>query len=266
MYTDVLLGAAEIADQLDTHTPLASDVFFRVSDPRVMDLVQVPEEVTDVTGYHPTINAVTFRSIVHCSHDRMYTSSTVALEFAEYPDVLLEEHENMFTAVFENDNNPPRQITPSSVSAIIARLTHPSSDPRFSNFRNINDSHTVREITETLENDDTVSKIIEKMYSIDDQYRVLVERNNSRLTSCEITELHEGDRMPITLTVEFNNFSTASNLYQSTAEGSRNLIIDEGDLSHFVAIIQQLKSILEPDTAPDSRLDENGFDSPDAGA
>lgn len=132
------------------------------------------------------------------------------------------------------------------VSKLIARMTHPFSDPSFSDYRHPNDPATMREICETLDDNKNyeVNTTHEFVYELDDSFRIVFQKSDGNIRSVEITELRY-DRPSITFVIEYASISSAGALYRSERDGSHELVIDEGDLAHFLEIILTLQGILQ---------------------
>ena len=47
-YTEVLLGAAELAEAIVSYPEKACDRHYRISDPRIIELIDVPEAAHDI--------------------------------------------------------------------------------------------------------------------------------------------------------------------------------------------------------------------------
>lgn len=249
-YTDVLLGAAELAEALESYPSKATDRQYRVSDPRIVELLPIPPEFFDVAGYNTSLNAATFRSIIHSKDGEVFVSSSIGLEFSNGRGAFIELIDSKPFVTFTDTDSPSIPISPQIMSDIIARMMHPSNDPMFSDFHDINNPLRANEICETLEAEQFVTTVIERIYQIDDDYQIITETKNDKLISCEVVEFRDKDSTPLALTVEFHHFATASNLYKSTPEGSEELVLDAGDLDRFGAIIEAIKRRLEPETVP----------------
>ena len=247
-YTDVLLGAAELADALDSHESTASDRFFRVADPRVMDLIEVPDVITEVIGYDKKIDAVVFQSTIRKIEAETLVNSCIRLEYNDDDYVLIQKSGDQYVALFTDENVMPISVTAEMASDIIARITHPSNDPSFSDFANIDDPDRVNEICDTLENVDMATVISERIYEIDSTHQVITESKDGKLVMCEIVEFCDDQEIPLALMVEFKHFSTASSLYQTTPDGSKELIMDVVDLERFKIIIAELLEKITPQT------------------
>lgn len=243
-YTEVLLGAAEIAEAIVSHPEKACDRHYRISDPRTIELIEVPEAAYDIVGYGNRLESVTFHSTMHHVDDQTFVSSAIGLEFSDNNEVLMDMIDGQPYVVSKDENRPPIAITGKEVSNIIARAMYPSNDPIFSDFSNINDPERVKEICETLDSCQFVVSVKEEIFQLDDEYQIIAETKDSKLTACEIVEFRDEEVQPISLTVKFNHFATASELYRSTPDGSEELIMDAGDLDRFLIIIENIKERL----------------------
>lgn len=243
-YTEVLLGAAELAETIVSHPEKACDRHYRISDPRIIDLIEVPSAAHDFVGYNEQLEAVTFHSLIHYVEKETYVSSAVGLEFTNEEDVLIEIIDGQPFVISKNEDYLPAAIDSKEVSNIIARAMYPANDPIFSDFSNINDPERVKEICETLDSCQFVSSSKEEVFQIDDEYQIIAETKDGKLTACEIVEFRDEEEEPIALTVKFNHFATASELYRSTLHGSEELIMDAGDLDRFQKIIERIKERL----------------------
>lgn len=243
-YTEVLLGSAELAEAIVSHPEKACDRHYRISDPRVIDLIEIPSAAHDIVGYSEKLEAVTFHSVMHHVDSQTYVTSAVGLEFSDDNDVLIEIIDGQPHIVSKNEDYSPVAIEPKEVSNIIARAMYPSNDPVFSDFSNINDPERVKEICETLDACEFVSSSKEEVFQIDDEYQIIAETKDGKLTACEIVEFRDEEEEPIALTVKFNHFATASELYRSTPDGSEELILDASDLDRFLVIIERIKERL----------------------
>lgn len=249
-YTEVLLGAAELAEAIMTQPARGCDRHYRISDPRIITLVGVPSAAYDIVGYGEPLESVTFHSVTHGADNHVHVSSAIGLEFANGEDITIDSPtgQPQLTST-TREEYPPVPITSQEVSDIIARLLHPGNDPAFSDFSAINDFERVEEICETLDNADFVTATKEEIYQFGDDYQIIAQSKNDRLIACEITEFRDEDPAPVSLTVEFNHFSTASKLYRSMADGSEELILEVSDLERFIDIINRIKQQFEADTS-----------------
>lgn len=243
-YTEVLLGAAELAEAIVSYPEKACDRHYRISDPRTTELIDVPEAAYDIVGYDNRLESVTFHSTMHHVDGQTFVSSAIGLEFSDNNDLLIDMIDEQPYIVSKDENRPPMAIATKEVSNIIARAMYPSNDPIFSDFSNINDPERVKEICETLDSCQFVASSKEEIFQIDDEYQIIAETKDGKLTACEIVEFRDEEVQPVSLTVKFNHFATASELYRSTPDGSEELIMDAGDLDRFLGIIERIKERL----------------------
>lgn len=253
-YTDVLLGAAELADALESSSPRAMDRHYAVSDPRVIDLVDVPAEVLPSLG-DAELRVVTFHSTSHIdSKDVLHVGSSIELGFTDEKRVVLDllssPAKDRVLATFGRDDTSPIEITPGQLSDIVARICHPTNDPELSDFRNIDNPVLADEICDTLGANELVADSTERIYQFGDEYQVIVQRQGDRIVACEVVEFRDQDQSPLALTVEFEQFGNASKLYRSTPDGSEELILDASDFERFDEIIKHIKQRLAPDELP----------------
>lgn len=257
VYNEVVLQAGELAEALQSHEPVATDRFYRVSDPRIMELVDIPTELSYlVAEQHP--EAVTFHSTIHHKDQQTYVTSDVGIELKDNITVHTNLHDGAYVLLFEDDEMQPIPADAHSVSNLIARIAHPMHDPEFSDFKDINDPSRAEEICETLGNNELVDSVVDHTYIVDDSHQVVTQLKNGNVTSCEITELREDGELPVSLTIEFSHYATASNLFQVTEDGSRILIMDSGDMTRFNDIITGLLNHVRPDKLV--TIEEDGDD------
>ena len=246
-YTDVLLAAAELAEALDSQPPRASDHFYRVSDPTIIEIIDIPEDIRLILVNEP-LKSIAFWVERVYRERKVVVESAVTLEFEDM-NVHLKRDGDEACALFEEDEERPIPLSASEVSNIIARLTHPTNDPMFSDFQKFDDPAIVEEVCETLKNEDFITTSIERVYEVEG-YQVITQFQNERLVSCIITDEDINKEYPIALEVEFKHFQTASNLYQILENGSRQLILDVDDLERYSEIIQKLKKRIAVDETP----------------
>lgn len=243
-YTEVLLGAAELAEAVLSHPEKACDRHYRISDPRIIELIEVPPAAYDLVGYGEHLETVTFSTAMHHVEEQTYVSSALGLEFSNGSDLLVEIIDGQPFITSKNENYPPVKVEGKVISNIIARAMYPSNDPVFSDFSDINDPERVKEICETLDACEFVSSSKEEIFQIDDEYQIIAETKDGKLTACEIVEFRDQQVQPVTLMVKFNHFATASELFRSTPDGSEELILDASDLDRFLVIIEHIKERL----------------------
>ncbi|HRJ06167.1 MAG TPA: hypothetical protein PK096_04120 [Candidatus Saccharibacteria bacterium] len=253
-HTEVLLKAGELAEALQSQPANSTDRNYSVSDPRVMEMVELPAAVRDINPLGRPPDSIEYRSTVHTTGDRTYVSSSVAI-CLPFATVHIAQHDGKHLLQFENDVTPTGVVDPEETSAILARIAQPTYDPSLSDFKDLNDVGRASELCETLGNNDMVTSTVEHTYAVDDCHQVIVESKDGKLLSCEVVEFRDDQEIPLALTVEFNNWATASNLYQMTSDGSKELIMDESDVERFIDIIDALLTHVRPVTSSQEDLD-----------
>ena len=253
LYTEVLLAAAELAGTLENLPAVGEQHTYRIVDPRVIDNVEIPEEIRLLLPSDTSLesivcsvwgNRIPDTSTQHVStHLSLELSDGIAAGIESLPEHDMTEF--MVRITNEDTSSYSQTLLPAEeVSSIIARMTHPTNDPAFSDFKNPNDPSKMREICETLENSIAIEASHELIYEIDNTYQVHIQKNGDKIRAVEVTEIRY-DKPSITFVIEYTSMSTAGTLYRASREGSEELTVEEGDLERFVQIIIALKRSLE---------------------
>lgn len=252
LYTEVLLAAAELAESLETCPPVAEDRSYMVVDPRALSLIELPEELRGILHSSDTLESVEYHITAHRPDDQAapLISSELTLKIGD--DIIAgiqalpDSTEHFLMTLLNGDGTSSSKtiVSADEVSRIIARITHPNSDPMFSDYREPNAGPVMQDISETLDNSMDIATSHELIYELDNTYRILIHKNNDRLRAIEITDIRF-DQPSTTLVIELGASSSGSALYRTEANGSRELEIDQGDLIRFRETIETLKSMLQ---------------------
>ena len=253
LYTEVLLAAAELAGTLEALPAAGEQHVYRIVDPRVIDSVEIPDELKYCLPASTALESIvcTIWSNRTPEEGTEQVSTYLSLELSDGINAGIESPpesdipEFMVRITHEDTDSYSQTLLPAEgVSRLIARMTHPTSDPLFSDFTNPNEPRKMREICETLENSIAVEAIHELIYEIDNTYQVLVHKNGDKIRAVEITEVRY-DKPSVTFVIEYTSLSTAGTLYRAKREGSEELAVEEGDMERFAQIITDLQRSLE---------------------
>ena len=178
IYFQALLLAEKLGERLaQTTQPDASELFFIVNNPLIIDRIQLP---TELIASGLTIEQVRLE-ITESFHDGYpATDTTLVLELDNDSECRIpipsgdsEDITYFYIPPKSAKGGDPTpqplegQITRTEVSALISRLVEPSTDPAFTNFRRLDSVAARQEVTETLENTDYVQIIEVDFYELD---------------------------------------------------------------------------------------------------
>lgn len=253
LYTEVLLSAAELTQTLETLPATAEDRSYIIIDPRILSLIELPSEL-QLFASTRTLEAIEYHATISQQgpSEIPAVSSRIELRLGEDLTAVIEAiptttSEFLMTVTNQSTSSVSRSlVSADEVSQLVARMTHPLSDPAFSDYRDPSAPATTSEICETLDDNESfdVSTTHEFVYELDNNFRVIFQKTDNKIRSIEITELRY-DSPSITFVIEYTSLSSAGALYRSEREGSQELVVDEGDLAHFLEIIISLQGILQ---------------------
>lgn len=256
-YSNLLLGAAELRDTLSAQVPVATDERYVVANPLTTANIPLPGPLEEFARYDGArLLSVAFQSISKYTPEAPLVTSYIEFEFDdEDHDAIIQMIDDAPQLLYRNRDAEAISLNPTDVSATLSRMAFPTTDPLLTDFRNMEDPRKVAELCDVLKNTPFVTSSSDKTYEIDERYQVVVQTSGDKIISCDITELRKDKPYPVAISIEFNYFSNASALYKITESGSKELIADEGDLEHFVEIIEEIKAKLQPEIS-DINLEE----------
>lgn len=261
-YFDVLTKAADLAEALQARVkPVASEIFYRVSDPTIISRVVLPIELPQ-----SELVSVRIEFSESSPEDMTYSDRRLVLEFSDKsechipvcddrPDALkFQVAPSRQSTIWKVPIDPetdmpcimegtmPRQ----QVSDIIARVIAPHSDPAFCDFRFLNTQSIRAEICETLENTDYVStsKVYTYLY---DEHEIIVMTEGGRVLEVSIEQAGPlDDDFAITLRTTLDRHAHSQEIFvYEGGERSQRPPFPE-DIAAFRDILDDLLTQLNP--------------------
>lgn len=247
-YIDALLETAQVVELLASQVrPLASSENYVIGDPRIIEAIRLPLDVTLLSDLGELLS-VEFDTSVGIDGPDVRAKSRVGLNFAEGIFVILDPQydgdEPYVQAYRENNAQTTAVTTTDDLSNIMSRVVHPNSDPIFTKYQNIDDPDIIKEICETLDRADFVTREKTYYYHVTDAYEVTVEYLQDKPVHCVITEFRDQDAKPIAFDVQLDEFRDAITMSSLKPSGSDELVMQYEDLIRFQEILDRLKSAL----------------------
>lgn len=269
LYNEVVLHAGELAEAMQSYGSIATDRFYGVSDPRLMDQLTITDTIRELGHIlpHEQPSEISIHCIVHSSGDAQYGQTQLHIDY-EGEKFLIRSDENGHYLVAENPvdaDNPEESfvtIDPRITSDLVAKLTVPYTAPELCDFTEINSIARINEICGLLEASDFVEGSIEHTHEILDRYTVITETKKEPFVghhipvSFEVTEDRGSDIGPLSLSVEFADYKTAVGMIRMLAVGSEEVIMDIDHMRHFNSVIMTILKEVQPNSVSLEVYDE----------
>lgn len=253
-YTNVLLSAGDLADRLKTHRkPVAQDIFYRVSDPRVIDLIIAPEIFSSLE-----LRSIVLQySITYEGGERSF-SPFMTYEFLEgdafvgMDEISDGEHAIHYVACDSLDGEVQtvkHGINDKDLVSTVARLIRPSSDPSRVMYEGLGDEKLLDDVTAILDQNDLVTKSKITVYEIDG-HEVIVTEDNDRLVEISLRQDIETDEeCSIAMRVSYLDSSHSIEFFRTDHDGREPIPASEQEVSAFGDIIDDILEQIDSEQA-----------------
>lgn len=255
LHTDIILRAGELADALEKRTSSSSDHTYSVSDPRFLELLDLPDRM--LYSESPSdLRKVDIRAVIYKGSDQKYYS-TFSMDFhfsdaiqesttirADNPAVrtyTIELSDEKYLLYNNDRGTQPTKERPEDVSKLVARILFPAHDPLHSDYRNLGNIDRIREVCARLDDAEHVDSVIEKVFEFAQKRVLITKTSNGKLLSCQIIDSPDPSGVQKDLTVKLNTFFSETEYFELTPDNIVGLIAGEVDISHFLTVIHAIR-------------------------
>lgn len=262
MYFETLKKVDELGDALLSQArPVARDSFYRVSNPALIALIDMPVELKTMELF-----AIVFEFQGAEKDGKVFSSVHLALEFKQGTCRLSQPSPASHTAPYEfiadsvYNGNPSQNISTGSITSkefsdIVARALRPNDDPDHADYTHVDIANIRDEIAAVLDRNDEVSS--SKFYVFEqDGHKIIVCVNDGHIHEISITQVGlENDKTHVTLRTTFDTSAHGQELFISDENGSHPHTLDATEIQAFHDIIDDLLDSLRPQDASLEMLD-----------
>lgn len=269
-YADLLLKTTELASMLRGLEPDAQDTTVRITDPRIIDQIELPLEISIFLSDTLKVECISYRFTHHKpradkssnnglraseSHPANPTVGTMSIGINLSDDITFaigtdNDHisgDGYTLSLAKGSGDRPLDtdtIDEKSVSDLVARTVFPSQDPSLQDFKDIRGINKQVEIRDTLLHSDLSSSSSERIFLFGDDYKVVMQTEDDRLLYVEVEEFTTDQERPTAMTLSFESFSNFGKLYllddNDDGNGSREVPLDAENVKRFLSIIEKL--------------------------
>ena len=242
-YTDALLGAAELADTLDSRSlPEAKDSFFRISNPLIINAVRLP---IALEGYTLRSIVIAFRTNV--VENRPYISPEFIYEFMEgEARVRFSDHElqsypiDFIAAESTYISTSPDGISRDQLSQTLAGILRPGDDASRSGDQDLSTPQTMEDVSMLLQDSIFVERSEVSTYMLDG-HEIVISRENGKVTEVSIQQVIDtDDNYSIAMRISYEKFSHSIEVFRVDRKSSEEIPADENEVAAFGDIIADL--------------------------
>lgn len=260
LYNELVLHAGELAEAVQSHEPIATDRYYRVSDPRLMEQLTIGDTIARLGHILPDEqpSEVAIHCTVHAHQGMQYGETRIHIDY-EGEKFFIRSDENAHYLVADTPSDPEQDepfvtIDPRITSDLIAKLTVPYMAPELCDFTELNNISRINEICASLESSDFVDGSIEHTHELPGGYTVITETKKEPLVghyipvSIEVTEDRGGNTDPLSLSSEFSDYRSALGMLRILTSGSEEVTLDMDHMRHFNDVMLRLLKSVRPDS------------------
>lgn len=250
LYADTILAAGELADKLKTDCiPYAQDVFYRVSDPRLLGDIEVPTLLSAFKLQYIEIgysisnpedgNRAVYPSLIyafdegeaHVDMDEVSDGDHIIYFFPEPPS---EKFQTIHAGVSDQE-----------MVSTVAQLARPFADPTKTGFSKLGDESFVEDTRAMLDEDDLTSKISVSFYKIDGRH-VVVSEENDRLTEVALRHaIGTETDYSISIRVSYKGASHQIEIFQTESDNREPIPANDQEVAAYKDIVDDILEYLE---------------------
>lgn len=260
LYNELVLHAGELAEAVQSHEPVATDRYYRVSDPRLMEELTIGDTIGQLGHILPDEqpSEVSIHSTVHTHQGLQYGETRIHIDY-EGEKFFIRSDENAHYLVADTPAGTDRDepyvvIDPRITSDLIAKLTVPFTAPELCDFTELNNISRINEICTSLESSDFVDGSIEHTHQLPGGYTVITETKKEPLVghyipvSIEVTEDRGKNTDPLSLSSQFTDYRSALGMLRILDSGSQEVTLDIDHMHHFNSVLMSLLRTVRPDS------------------